>query len=100
MHAWMDVRAQVCMYVCMWEFPNIRGYLIWGPYNKDPTIQGTILGSPIFGNSHVCMYVCMYVHISYVKKPPAGHRGRLFVGGFGPGNRQRGLGLVKDFNSS
>ena len=29
------------------------GTLFWGPYNKDPTIQGTILGSPIFGNSHV-----------------------------------------------
>ena len=27
--------------------------LFWGPYNKDPTIQGTILGSPIFGNSQV-----------------------------------------------
>ena len=24
-------------------------YLIWGPYNKDPTIKGTIFGSPIFG---------------------------------------------------
>ena len=23
-----------------------------GPYNKDPTLQGTKLGSPIFGNSH------------------------------------------------
>ena len=22
----------------MWEFPSIRGTLIWGPYNKDPTI--------------------------------------------------------------
>ena len=32
----------------MWEFPKIRGTLFWGPYNKDPTI----LGSPIFGNSH------------------------------------------------
>ena len=21
-----------------WEFPKIRGTLIWGPYNKDPTI--------------------------------------------------------------
>ncbi|CAE7812270.1 unnamed protein product [Symbiodinium sp. CCMP2592] len=30
-----------------------RGTLFWGPYNKDPTIQGTILGSPIFGNSHL-----------------------------------------------
>ena len=25
------------------------------PYNKDPTILGTVLGSPIFGNSYVCM---------------------------------------------
>ena len=23
--------------------------LVWGPYSKDPTIQGTILGSRIFG---------------------------------------------------
>ena len=30
-----------------------RGTLFWGPSNKDPTISGTILGSPIFGNSHV-----------------------------------------------
>ena len=34
------------------EFPKIRGTLFWGPCNKDPTIWGTILGSPIFGNSH------------------------------------------------
>ena len=32
-----------------WEFPKIRG----SAYNQDPTIQGTILGSPIFGNSHI-----------------------------------------------
>ena len=30
-----------------------RGTLFRGPYNKDPTIQGGILGSLIFGNSHV-----------------------------------------------
>ena len=36
-----------------WEFPKIRGTLFWGPYNKDPTIRGTFLGSPIFGNSHL-----------------------------------------------
>ena len=36
-----------------WEFPKIRGTLFWGPYNKDPTIWGTILGSPIFGNPHI-----------------------------------------------
>ena len=28
-------------------------YLFWGPYNKDPTIWGTILGSPIFGNPQI-----------------------------------------------
>ena len=39
------------------EFPFTKGtfrklgYLILGVlYNKDPTIYGTILGSPIFGN--------------------------------------------------
>ena len=31
------------------------GYPIWGPYNKDPTIWGTILGPPIFGNSHIVL---------------------------------------------
>ena len=29
-----------------WEFPTSRGTLFGGPYNKDPTIWGTILGSP------------------------------------------------------
>ena len=37
----------------LWEFPKIRGTLFGGPYSKDPTIQGTILGSPVFGNSHI-----------------------------------------------
>ena len=36
----------------IWEFPKIKGTLFWDPY-KDPTISGTILGSPIFGNSHI-----------------------------------------------
>ena len=27
--------------------------LFWSPYNKDPTIWGTILGSPTFGNLHM-----------------------------------------------
>ena len=36
-----------------WEFPKNRGTLFWGPDIKDPTISGTILGSPIFGNSHI-----------------------------------------------
>ena len=28
-----------------------------GPYNKDPTIQGTRFGSSIFGNSHPYIYI-------------------------------------------
>ena len=39
----------------IWEFPKIRGTLVWGPYNKDPIISDTILGSPIFGNSHIAV---------------------------------------------
>ena len=31
-----------------WGFSKIRGTIFWGPYNKDPTIWGTILASPIF----------------------------------------------------
>ena len=31
-----------------------RGTLLWGSYNKDPTIQGTILRSPIFGKLGSC----------------------------------------------
>ena len=33
----------------IWEFP--RGTLFWCPYSKDPTIQGAILVSPIFGKN-------------------------------------------------
>ena len=37
-----------------WEFPEIRGTLLWGPYNKDPFFGGgTMLGSPILGNPHM-----------------------------------------------
>ena len=37
----------------IWEFPKSRRTLFGCPYNMDPTIQGTTLGPPIFGNSHV-----------------------------------------------
>ena len=51
------------------EAPNVigdtgarkRGTLFWGPYNKDPTIQDAILGSPIFGNSHTAQ-VTLQLH--------------------------------------
>ena len=38
----------------------IRNLLIrdsWGPYNKEPTNWGIILGFPIFGNSHLQVQV-------------------------------------------
>ena len=36
-----------------WEFPKIGGTLFWGPYNKDPTNSGTLLGSQFFGSSQI-----------------------------------------------
>ena len=42
-------------FVMIWELPKTGGTLLWGPYNKDPTISGTILGSPIFGNRHIAI---------------------------------------------
>ena len=30
-----------------------KGTLNWGPYHKDPTIWGTIFGTPIFGSPQV-----------------------------------------------
>ena len=49
------LKACGCCLACanMWEFPKIGGTLFWGPYNKGPTIQATLFGSPIFGNFHV-----------------------------------------------
>ena len=38
-----------------WEFPKMRGALLWGPSNKDPTIQGTVARSPIVGNSQIAV---------------------------------------------
>ena len=45
------IRAPHFMYrFGIWAFHRkLGGTLLWGPYNKDPTI----LGSPIFGNSHI-----------------------------------------------
>ena len=37
--------AFITVHITIWELPKIRG-----PYNKDPTMLGTIIGSPIFGN--------------------------------------------------
>ena len=33
----------------IWEFPKIRGTFSGGPYNKDYSILGSILGSPYLG---------------------------------------------------
>ena len=34
-------------------FRKEGGALVWCPYDKDPTIWGTILRFPIFGNPHM-----------------------------------------------
>ena len=46
--------------LCYMGVSEIRGTLLWGPYNKDPTIWGTTSGSPIFGNSHLDPKLCTY----------------------------------------
>ena len=51
---------------CIWEFPKIRGTLFWCPYKKDPPIQGTILGSPIFGNSHLDVLLGTWTLVDWV----------------------------------
>ena len=38
------------------SFQKLGVPYLGGPYNKDPTIWGTILGSPIFGNSHIAVW--------------------------------------------
>ena len=35
-----------------------------GPYKKEPTIYGTILGSPIFGNPHIMSHNTYSLHCS------------------------------------
>ena len=37
----------------IWDFPKIRVPYFGVLISKDPTIAGTILGSPIFGNPHL-----------------------------------------------
>ena len=39
---WMPHRS-----LCEMGVSHNKGTLFWGPYNKDPTIWGTILGSPM-----------------------------------------------------
>ena len=48
MHVHKCVKTYMLTFT-IWEFPSFRGTLFWGPYNKDPTTQGSKLGSPIFG---------------------------------------------------
>ena len=51
---------------------EIRGTLFGGPSNKDPTIQGTVLGSHIFGISH------MIVIVVPISREPSGSDWQLF----------------------
>ena len=45
------------MNMCIWGFPKIRGTLFKGPYNKDYSILGSILG---YLNSGKVPYICIY----------------------------------------
>ena len=42
----------------MWEFPKIGGYLIWGPYDKNPTISALLFRvlyqGPVFSETSMC----------------------------------------------
>ena len=58
----------------IWAFPKISGTLFWGPYNKDPTIQATIVGSHIFGNSHI-----KTLYITLTPTPSCPNGGSLHV---------------------
>ena len=47
----------------IWRFPKIRGPLFGSPYNKSPTILGSILGPMICGISHITLnYPCTIGH--------------------------------------
>ena len=48
-------KARITM--CHMGLSENSGTLFWGPYNKDPTIKGTILGPPIFGNPHILSFL-------------------------------------------
>ena len=37
----------------IWGFPKIRATILGVTYNKDYSILGSILGSPILGNYHI-----------------------------------------------
>ena len=43
------------------SFPKL-GYPYGGPYNKDYSILGSILGPPVSGNYHVAAVVCIAGH--------------------------------------
>ena len=52
LRSWKPGRASSVHFKHMGVSEN-RGTLFGGPYNKDLTFWGTILGSPSFGNSHI-----------------------------------------------
>ena len=43
------------IYIYIWEFPKIGVPYFGSPYNKEPTIEGTILGS-LFSETPICTH--------------------------------------------
>ena len=44
---------RVGMPATTWEFPQIRGTLFWGPYNKDPTKFRVLYQGPLFSETPI-----------------------------------------------
>ena len=60
----------------IWELPKIRGTLSWGPYKKNPTIKGAILG-PSFSETPISIQQSPQSVNS--KEHPSDRRTSLFV---------------------
>ena len=56
-----DLHSPKLTWKSIWGFPKIRGTFSRGHYNKDPSILGSILGSPYSGK----LPYNMEIHMSY-----------------------------------
>ena len=54
----------------IWDFPQIRGYLIGDPHNKGYSILGSILGYPNLGKLSYTLLYCGFFPIPYL---PSSH---------------------------
>ena len=63
----------------IWGFPKVRGTFFGGPHNKDYSILGSILGSPLLGKLPYNPIITQYnLNISYSLRTLA-HGGAVFT---------------------